>query len=55
MEAQRLKETKDTVTFSQQPKGIAVIAVMSVKGAQKRDIKTEKMIVRRFAKVGQLI
>ena len=50
-------ETKDTVIFTKTPKGIAVIAVMLLMGAKKviRDIKTEKMIVRRFAKVGQLI
>ena len=59
MEVPRLMETKGTVTLYQQLVGIVVIVVMSVVVAQKKvmvcNLKTEGMIVRRFAKVGTLI
>ena len=58
MEAPWLMETKGTVTLFQQPVGIVVLVVMSVVVAQKVmvcNLKTEGMIVKRFAKVGTLI
>ena len=58
MEVPRLMETKGTVTLYQQLVGIVVIVVMSVVVAQKVmvcNLKTEGMIVKRFAKVGTLI